>query len=184
MCDNCSDDCEKGCDDCKCDSGGCGCGCGGEDKLYVSWHHFDLMTQYLMEQIKYEKFDHIVAVARGGLPLGTVLSHRLGIPLSVITIKSYDDSTDKQGTLMSNITTEELAKWSGNVLVCDDLADTGHTLLHLTNKIEGAVAIGGCKDLNVVKFATLFYKPQSVVCPDFFVDTTTSWVVFPWEKQN
>lgn len=53
------------------------------------------------------------------------------------------------------------------VLVVDDIADTGKTL----------------KNFNVLfPTATLFYKPKSTVKPTFYIEETTNWIVFPWER--
>ena len=38
------------------------------------------------------------------------------------------------------------------------------------------------KKLLEVKVGTLYYKPSSKVIPDYYVDETTSWIVFPHEK--
>jgi len=53
-----------------------------------------------------------------------------------------------------------------NTLIVDDIADTGITL-----KKCGSLYIN----------ATLFYKPWSEVKPDFYVEESNEWIVFPWE---
>jgi len=32
--------------------------------------------------------------------------------------------------------------------------------------------------------ASLYYKPKSTYRPDFFINETTSWIVFPWEQYD
>ena len=56
-----------------------------------------------------------------------------------------------------------------NTIIVDDIADTGVTLK---------------KCGNLYATATLFYKPRSEFVPDFYVEETTRWVVFPWEDLN
>jgi len=56
-----------------------------------------------------------------------------------------------------------------NTLIVDDIADTGITLKK-------------CGSLYLT--ATLFYKNRSTVKPDFFIEETDLWVVFPWELSN
>jgi hypoxanthine phosphoribosyltransferase len=33
-----------------------------------------------------------------------------------------------------------------------------------------------------IKTAVLFYKPKSKIKPDYYVEETTDWIVFPWEN--
>jgi hypoxanthine phosphoribosyltransferase len=60
------------------------------------------------------------------------------------------------------------------VLVVDEIADTGESLrlvkVHLIER--GATE---------VKIATIYYKPWSIVTPDYYEKKTSNWVVFPWE---
>jgi len=59
----------------------------------------------------------------------------------------------------------------------DDVADTGESLrlvqLHL--KEQGATE---------VKTATIYYKPWSVIIPDYYEKETRSWIIFPWERKE
>jgi len=63
------------------------------------------------------------------------------------------------------------------VLVVDDVADTGKSLAlvreHL--KEQGAAQ---------VKIATIYYKPWSIVTPDWFEKKTSHWIIFPWERKE
>ena len=63
------------------------------------------------------------------------------------------------------------------VLVVDDVADTGKSLAlvktHL--KEEGATEM---------KIATIYYKPWSIVVPDWFERKTSRWIIFPWERKE
>jgi hypoxanthine phosphoribosyltransferase len=62
------------------------------------------------------------------------------------------------------------------MLLVDEVADTGDTLLHAINHVKEL----GVKE---VRSAVLHYKPTSVVKPDFFMVETTSWIVYPWENR-
>jgi hypothetical protein len=35
-----------------------------------------------------------------------------------------------------------------------------------------------------IKIATIFYKPWSVVKPDYYEKETSQWIVFPWEVKE
>jgi hypoxanthine phosphoribosyltransferase len=62
-----------------------------------------------------------------------------------------------------------------NVMVVDDVADTGESLKVAVEHLEACGA-------KAIRTATLYYKPQSCFKPDFFIVQTEQWVVFPWER--
>jgi hypoxanthine phosphoribosyltransferase len=61
-----------------------------------------------------------------------------------------------------------------NVLLFDDVADTGESLKFVTQHLldHGAAS---------VKTATLLYKPHSSIKPDFFSAETSTWIIFPYD---
>ena len=57
------------------------------------------------------------------------------------------------------------------ILVVDDIADTGHTLKDFDN------------EHNVV--CTFHYHKQSLTVPEFFCEEKTDeWIVYPWEERD
>jgi hypothetical protein len=63
------------------------------------------------------------------------------------------------------------------VLLVDDIADTGESLLTAMEHLKER----GAKSIFVV---TLVKKPHSKVVPDLYVKETSAWVVFPWEVRE
>ena len=61
-----------------------------------------------------------------------------------------------------------------NILLVDDLVDTGES-------IKCALDYLNLKDPETVKVATLLMKPWSKIKPDYYVEETTDWIVFPHE---
>jgi len=63
-----------------------------------------------------------------------------------------------------------------NILIIDDLADSGRTLKNLNQEEPES------------KFdtAVIYYKPRSVVVPTYFVEKVenSDWIVFPFEKAD
>jgi hypoxanthine phosphoribosyltransferase len=115
----------------------------------MTWKEFDKAINILVEKIrKYEKetqsFKFIYGVPRGGLVVAVTLSHKLNKPI-----------------IMTEPTPNE------NVLVVDDIADSGNTLQQY-------------KDFHI---ATIFWKAKSTVSPDFYYRKIeeTIWCEFPWE---
>ena len=63
------------------------------------------------------------------------------------------------------------------VLVVDDVADTGESLRLVRSHLEEQGA-------TEVKTATIYYKPWSVIIPDYYEKETRSWIIFPWERKE
>ncbi len=142
--------------------------------LPVSWTDFHTLSQKLAAAIlDHEKhLDEIVAIGRGGLSVGLVLSDFLRLPISSITIQSYRD-IKKQGELEITQTLGKEIR-DRRILLVDDNADSGKTFLR---------AIRYLKEFNPksVTTAALFYKPWSTYKPDYFAKRTTRWILFPHE---
>jgi len=140
------------------------------------WDDIVRMTFRLAKKIRESDFmpDIIVALLRGGLVPARILSDCLRVNrIFVIGVTFYADvgkTHDKPViTQPLNINLSGL-----NVLIVDDVADTGETLLLVKEHVS---ALGA----NTVKTATLHMKPWSKIKPDFFVSETDSWIVYPWE---
>ncbi len=142
--------------------------------LPVSWNTYHALTQSLAAKILKDKkqFDEIVAISRGGLTLGHLLSDFLRIPISTITIQSYTD-IQTQGEL--KITQKlQVSIRDKNILLVDDVSDTGKTLKRAISYLKKSRPAR-------ITTATMFYKPHSVFKPDFYVETTSKWILFPYE---
>jgi len=63
------------------------------------------------------------------------------------------------------------------VLVVDDVADTGESLRLVRAHL-------GEQGATEVKIATIYYKPWSVIIPDYYEKETSTWIVFPWERKE
>jgi hypoxanthine phosphoribosyltransferase len=124
------------------------------NKKVISVIDFHLDLHELSKKIPRNQFEYIVGIPRGGNVISTYLSHFCEIPM-VISVEE---------ALRSINTT--------NILIVDDIADTGKTLENFFN-------LG-------FNIATLYHKPRSTVTPDFIGKTVenTDWIVFPWELDN
>jgi hypoxanthine phosphoribosyltransferase len=60
------------------------------------------------------------------------------------------------------------------ILLVDDVVDTGKSMVLIKKHLSRQ----GAKE---IKLLTLYYKPWSVVKPDFYSKETSDWIVFPWE---
>jgi hypoxanthine phosphoribosyltransferase len=141
-----------------------------------TWNQIYEMLLCQAQKIEAQNYrsDIIVAIARGGVIPGRIMSDLLENPnLSFIQIEFYTNinqtlqEPNLKQTLIINVTGKK-------ILLIDDISDTGKSLklakTHLQN--QGAIEI---------KTATLYQKPQSLTTPDFYEKQTTDWVVFPWD---
>jgi hypothetical protein len=141
-----------------------------------NWEDSYNQTLKLYEDIKKSNFhpDAIIGVARGGWVPARLLSDFFSIKETAnIKVEAYHSIGESSSTPI--ITQNINAKLSGkNVLIVDDIADSGKSLSLVITELEKM-------NVNNVKVATLFYKNQSIIKPDFFIYETSKWVVFPWE---
>jgi hypoxanthine phosphoribosyltransferase len=141
-----------------------------------TWNQIYSMLLNLAHKIRKNGFkpDIIVGVSRGGWPPARVLSDLMGnANLANVRAEFYLGvaETKTEPVLTQPVSTEVAGK---KVLIVDEIADTGQSLKlvkeHITEK--GAAE---------VKIATVYYKPWSIVKPDYYEKETSRWVVFPWE---
>jgi len=141
-----------------------------------TWNQVYDMLLKLTEKIRKDGFkpDIIVGVSRGGWPPARFLSDLLDNPnLANVKAEFYLGVAETKGepTLTQPVSTDVVGK---RVLVVDEIADTGKSLKlikeHLTER--------GAEEIKIV---TIYYKPWSIIKPDYYEKETSRWVVFPWE---
>ncbi len=150
-----------------------------DSREYVapSWDEVYEMLVDLALRIRRSGFkpELIVGVSRGGWAPGRILSDLLeNTHTANIKIEFYVGigKTARKPVVTQPIS-EDISK--KQVLVVDDVADTGESLkLALDHVLE--------KGAGEVKTATVYYKPHSKFKPDFFADSTSNWIIFPWER--
>jgi len=141
-----------------------------------TWNQIYNMLLNLTEKIQKNGFkpDIIVGVSRGGWPPARVLSDLMGNSnLANVRAEFYLGvaETKEEPVLTQPVSMEVAGK---KVLVVDEVADTGKSLKLVKEHIIG-------KGATEVKIATVYYKPWSIVKPDYYEKETSRWIVFPWE---
>jgi hypoxanthine phosphoribosyltransferase len=120
------------------------------EKIYLSWDDIKTAVESLAYQIKKSNIEisKIKGLQRGGLIPAVMLSHLLDIPMTENKIVSSD------------------------VLIVDDICDTGETL-------------SPYKQTNN-PIATIHHKQTAIVEPTFYYSLTPQdkWLVYPWEKED
>lgn len=120
-----------------------------------------------------ERFDVIIGVARGGLIPARIFSDLLGVDYVIIVRAEHYRGTEAFAKV--KVAEVELPSLKGrSVLLTDDVADTGESLLELSKLIA--------PELEHLRTLCLFKKPSSKITPDFYQEETDAWIIFPWER--
>jgi len=144
-----------------------------------TWDQIYEMLLDLAERVRKDRFlpDIILGISRGGWPPARVMSDLLGTAeLANVKVEFYVGvaETKKEPVITQPISVSVKSK---DVLILDDVADTGQSLRLVKNHVTKQRA-------RAVKTATIYYKPWSVIVPDYYEKQTRRWVVFPWERKE
>lgn len=147
--------------------------------LVIDFTKMESLTRKLYSKISKDyRPDIIIGIARGGWIPARLLSdiferENPECVLASMKIEFYQSIGNRRDR---PIVTQDVS-WSirgKKVLIIDDLADTGTSLQTAAEYLT----YRGPED---IKIATLYYKPWSKLRPDYFIETTDAWVVFPHE---
>lgn len=151
----------------------------GEDYLTPTLDQLDLICFNLAKEIASSGFKpaRIVAIAKGGLAwVRTLADYMSQDEVTSIQIQFYGKHMTR-GERPVIIQSLPVSVAGENILIFDDVADTGESLTIASNYLDSCGA-------DEIKIATLFLKPHSVVKPDFHGPRVTGWVVFPHEVKE
>jgi hypoxanthine phosphoribosyltransferase len=108
--------------------------------LYVSYDEYHNLIEKLAIKIHQSgwQFDTILCLARGGMRPGDILSRIFDKPLAIMSTSSYRaEAGTQQGNLdIARFITTPKGEIAGKVLLVDDLADTGHTLIKVIDQLK------------------------------------------------
>lgn len=144
--------------------------------LRINWQNAAELAEELAEKIDYIP-EVLIGISRGGLVPVRIISDIKGIRhIGILGMGFYKSvgRTNKFPEIVQDVTTEIKGK---NVLLVDDVADTGRSLMAAKDYILR-------KNAKQVKTATIHYKPISQIKPDYFVRTTNAWIIYPWERHE
>jgi hypoxanthine phosphoribosyltransferase len=156
-------------------------------RKYLTYRDIDLYINQIVAQMKTQEYnpDTILCIGRGGLIPASMITyrlvkHRLTFPeLFSIYAWSYMSDGAMREELRINWPPKDrldhLIKQGENVLIVDDLTDSGKTLTAFKGMFPAA------------RTATLIHKEVSSFTPDFHGPADkhghSYWYVFPWERQ-
>jgi len=125
-----------------------------EKRLFYPWWLLNKDIKRMVDNIKKLDIKAVYGFPRGGLIVAVMFSNYLNIPL--ITDFSKVKSMNKD-----------------DVLIVDDIADSGKTMLAIPK-------------INLYRTATLFVKKGSKFMPMLHCNECADdvWVIFPWEPRE
>ena len=141
-----------------------------------TWNSIYSMLVELADRVHRSNFkpDILVGISRGGWIPTRVLSDLLENPLITSVGAAFYiglSEANHEPDLTEPLSISVLNK---KILLVDDVVDTGKSATLIKSHINRK----GAKEIRLL---TLYYKPQSIVKPDFYSKETKEWIIFPWE---
>lgn len=145
--------------------------------INYSYEEIEKLCKVISKDIKKSKFkvDYILGVSVGGL-FPAILFARLLETKNIISVavSSYQGKEQKKMKLL-NAPDKALLKGK-NILIVDDICDTGNTLIFLKDYLKSSNA-------KQVRTATIFLnKEHHKMTPDYYGKVVKKWIGFPWDK--
>lgn len=146
------------------------------EKYYLNWGEIQDLVETLYSKLPF-KPKAIIAISRGGLIPGVMLSHLTGCrKMYEMRCEQYDDITHLRKPLHIEMGHEaHVAMLNADTVVIEDIVDTGATMTVIEAKFPNPLKMAlvrkhEAKDNNITRIALVV--PQ------------TTWVEFPWELSN
>ena len=154
------------------------------NKVNIDWEMFKFLGRAIEAKLDEEELPNlIVGLSRGGLPLATMLSNRLGVPMLPLVWSLRDNPMRDVDGLRDILDKHK----EGEILLVDDLIDSGNSYKDIWETFYAHWEMTNVKITPVVllhntdAFEKLpgWNKPVSAV--KFSRTMTPEWFVFPWE---
>jgi len=161
-------------------------------KKYYNWQDVEKAAQSIIMQMYKDEWrpDYIVGLTRGGLPLAVLISHMASIRMETLKVKLRDLNDNEDGC-ESNCWMAEDAFEGKNILIVDDINDTGATFDWITRDWPAGCLPNDPKWGNVfgnsVRFATMTENLSSnFELVKYHWDEVNKaeddvWLVYPYE---
>ena len=147
-----------------------------DERERMTWDELGEGTSSLAEQVAADEWrpDIVLGIARGGLLVGGAIAYALDVKntftMNVEFYTGIDERLEMPMILPPVPDLVDLAE--ARVLVADDVADTGQTLVLVKDFLAGKVG--------EVRVAVLYEKPLSAVRCEYVWRRTDRWIDFTW----
>ena len=147
------------------------------NKQHLTWTQVEDLAIRLADRLP-TTYDVMLVITRGGMVPACIISERLNLRnILVAAVMFYSDlerTLDKP--IFLQFPGDPLLN-KRRVLIVDDVWDSGRTIIAVRDRV---LAAGGQPDT-----AVLHYKPEhskyATIRPDYYVDETDAWIVYPWD---
>jgi hypoxanthine phosphoribosyltransferase len=150
------------------------------EREILTWDGYGVGVRDLASQIAGDGYrpEIILGIARGGLipagSLGYALSIKNTYVMNVEYYTGVEERLDVPVILPPYLELVDLE--DSDILIVDDVADTGHTLAKVHEFVSGKV--------RSVRAAVLYEKSRSVIKADYVWKRTDLWINFPWSSEG
>ena len=155
-------------------------------KIYYSWSEVEGLSLEIIRQVSRDGWqpDYVVGLTRGGLVPANLISQYLEVPMECLKVSLRDGGQTESNCWMA----EDAAKGK-NILIVDDINDTGATLSWIEKDWPEGNTMYDWNNVwnNNVRFAVLVnneasnYTRIDYSAVDINKAEEDSWIVFPWE---
>ncbi len=150
-----------------------------EEREVMDWQRYGVAVRELAQMIADDGYrpQMILAIARGGLFCAGSLGYALSVKNIYVMNCEYYTGVDErlQVPIMLPPTPDLVDHRDSDILIADDVADTGHTL-----KLVHDFCLPRVRS---VRTAVLYEKPWSTVNCDWVWQRTDLWINFPWSTE-
>jgi hypoxanthine phosphoribosyltransferase len=150
------------------------------EREVLTYEGFGQATRELAQRIADDGFrpDVVLSIARGGFFLGAGLGYALNVKNAfMMSVEFYTGVDERLAVPVVLPPVPNKVDFSGlNVLIADDVADSGETLKLVRDFIAGEV--------KAVRSAVLYEKPSSLIKPEYAWRMTERWIDFPWSCEG
>lgn len=139
-------------------------------RFNVGWEQFHQDAKALAWKLAqcYDPFVGIIALTRGGMIPAAIIAYELKIKyIDTFCLTSYEYQTQSQVTALK----QPLVWNTKNILVIDDLTDTGKTFEYVQQLLPQC------------HYACVYVKPAGKAAVDSYLTEVSqdTWIHFPWD---
>ncbi|APB35278.1 putative nucleotide phosphoribosyltransferase [Gloeomargarita lithophora Alchichica-D10] len=149
---------------------------------FITWEQYHHQIEQLAQTIHDSQwqFDQILAIARGGLRVGDILSRIFQKPLAILSAQSYVEKQQNTLRIATQITMTQ-THLSPRLLVVDDMVDSGQTLAQIVRHLWQ-----NNTQIQELKTAVIWVKKHTQFQPDYFVEhlLRNPWIHQPFERYD
>jgi uncharacterized protein len=164
-------------------------------KVYYTWQDIENQTQEILRQIQRDAWqpDYVVGLTRGGLVPANLISQYLEVPMETLKVSLRDDNGQSESNLwMAEDAFGYDMDSAKNILIVDDINDSGHTLQWIRDDWRSGCLPGDKRWDTVwgynVRVAVLINNQASEFKPVDYTGLNINkfeepvWCVYPWEE--